>query len=81
MKLHHLSFEGIGPFREKVDLDFDALGASGLFLLEGATGSGKSPIIDAIVFALFRGPTRDLPGSAYPRLRARSPARKRRSRA
>ena len=53
MKLHHLSFEGIGPFREKVDLDFDALGASGLFLLEGATGSGKSTIIDAIVFALY----------------------------
>ena len=53
MKLHHLSFEGIGPFREKVELDFDALGASGLFLLEGATGSGKSTIIDAIVFALY----------------------------
>ncbi|WP_161970244.1 AAA family ATPase [Dermabacter sp. HSID17554] len=53
MKLHHLSFEGIGPFKDRVDLDFDALGASGLFLLEGATGSGKSTIIDAIVFALY----------------------------
>lgn len=53
MKLHHLSFEGIGPFKDRVDLDFEALGASGLFLLEGATGSGKSTIIDAIVFALY----------------------------
>ncbi|MDO5645614.1 MAG: SMC family ATPase, partial [Dermabacter sp.] len=53
MKLHHLRFEGIGPFKDPVFLDFAALGASGLFLLEGATGSGKSTIIDALVFALY----------------------------
>ena len=53
MKLHHLSFEGIGPFKDRVDIDLDALSASGVFLLEGATGSGKSTIIDAIVFALY----------------------------
>lgn len=53
MKLHHLELSGLGPFRDTIAIDFDALGQSGLFLLEGATGSGKSTIIDAIVFALY----------------------------
>ncbi|GAB2536568.1 AAA family ATPase [Brachybacterium huguangmaarense] len=55
MKLHHLRLRGIGPFRDEVSLDFSALGASGLFLLEGPTGSGKSTILDAIVYALYGG--------------------------
>lgn len=53
MKLHHLHLQGIGPFRGEVDLDLVALGASGMFLLEGPTGSGKSTILDAIVYALY----------------------------
>lgn len=53
MKIHALEFAGLGPFREKVTLDFEQLSASGLFLLEGSTGAGKSTIIDAIVFALY----------------------------
>ena len=53
MRLHYLEFEGIGPFRDRTRINFDDLGASRLFLLEGPTGSGKSTIIDAIVFALY----------------------------
>jgi exonuclease SbcC len=53
VKLHHLHLQGIGPFRGEVDLDLVALGASGMFLLEGPTGSGKSTILDAIVYALY----------------------------
>lgn len=53
MKLHHLRMKGIGPFRDEVVIDFAALGASGLFLLEGPTGSGKTTILDAVVFALY----------------------------
>ncbi|EWS81434.1 DNA repair protein [Brachybacterium phenoliresistens] len=53
MKLHHLYLRGIGPFRGEVEIDFAALGASGMFLLEGPTGSGKSTILDALVFALY----------------------------
>jgi exonuclease SbcC len=53
VKLHHLHLRGIGPFRGDVDLDLVALGASGMFLLEGPTGSGKSTILDAIVYALY----------------------------
>nr|WP_276549391.1 SMC family ATPase [Brachybacterium muris] len=44
---------GIGPFRDEVSIDFAALGASGMFLLEGPTGSGKSTVLDAVVYALY----------------------------
>ncbi|MEE1617898.1 SMC family ATPase [Brachybacterium sp. J153] len=53
MKLHYLRLTGIGPFAGTVEIDFAALGASGTFLLEGPTGSGKSTILDAIVYALY----------------------------
>ncbi|WP_301473582.1 SMC family ATPase, partial [Brachybacterium sp.] len=53
MRLHHLRLTGIGPFADTVDIDLAALGASGMFLLEGPTGSGKSTILDAIVYALY----------------------------
>ena len=53
MRLHSLELCGIGPFRNRQSVDFDALTASGLFLIEGPTGSGKTTIIDAIVFALY----------------------------
>lgn len=55
MKLHHLRLKGIGPFRDEVEVDFTALGVSGVFLLEGPTGSGKSTVLDAIVYALYGG--------------------------
>ncbi len=53
MKLIRLEFEGIGSFADPMTIDFEALGAAGLFLVEGPTGSGKSTILDAIVFALY----------------------------
>ncbi|MFJ3384290.1 MULTISPECIES: AAA family ATPase [unclassified Curtobacterium] len=55
MYLHHLELRAIGPYPELVTIDFAALAASGVFLLEGPTGSGKSTIIDAVVFALYGG--------------------------
>ncbi|MDR1431970.1 MAG: SMC family ATPase, partial [Propionibacteriaceae bacterium] len=55
MRLHSLAFSGIGPFAGEHHIDFAALSAAGLFLLEGPTGAGKSTIIDAIVFALYGG--------------------------
>ncbi|MCI5826132.1 MAG: SMC family ATPase [Arcanobacterium sp.] len=53
MLIRHLEFSGIGPFGGQHSIDFDELTASGVFLIEGPTGTGKSTIIDAIVFALY----------------------------
>lgn len=53
MHLHRLSLQAIGPFPGCHTVDVAELGASGLFLLEGPTGSGKSTLIDAVVFALY----------------------------
>ncbi|OKL50189.1 AAA family ATPase [Boudabousia marimammalium] len=53
MRLLKLTFAGIGPFPGEHTIDFESAEDSGLFLLEGPTGSGKSTIIDAITFALF----------------------------
>lgn len=53
MYLHRLELRAIGPYPDLVTIDFAALAASGVFLLEGPTGSGKSTIIDAVVFALY----------------------------
>jgi len=53
MRLHHLSVTAFGPFIEAAEIDFDTLSAAGLFLLSGATGSGKSSVLDAVCFALY----------------------------
>lgn len=53
MRIRSLSFRGIGPYRDVQRIDFDQLGASGLYLINGPTGAGKSTIIDAITFALY----------------------------
>lgn len=53
MKLHRLELVGIGPFRARQVIDFDLVGAQGLFLIDGPTGAGKTTIIDAIVYALY----------------------------
>ncbi|TGY77078.1 AAA family ATPase, partial [Cellulomonas shaoxiangyii] len=53
MHLRSLTVQAIGPFADRHTVDFAALGAAGLFLLEGPTGAGKSTLIDAVVFALY----------------------------
>ena len=53
MYLRTLTFQAIGPFAGRHTIDFAELAVSGLFLLEGPTGAGKSTLIDAVVFALY----------------------------
>jgi DNA repair protein SbcC/Rad50 len=53
MRLHHLQMSAFGPFAGTVDVDFDELSAGGVFLLTGATGAGKTSVLDAVCFALY----------------------------
>ncbi|WP_280507654.1 AAA family ATPase [Nocardia flavorosea] len=53
MRLHRLEMTAFGPFADITTIDFDELGADGLFLLHGRTGAGKTTILDAIAYALY----------------------------
>lgn len=53
MRIHRLEIEAFGPFAGVQSIDFDQLGAQGLFLLNGATGAGKTSVLDAICYALY----------------------------
>ena len=62
MRLHRLEATAFGPFADTVDLDLEALGSAGLFLIHGQTGSGKTSLLDAVCFALYAG----VPGDRRP---------------
>jgi len=53
MKPLELAISGFGPFKGEVIVPFEKIGESGLFLISGDTGAGKTTIFDAIAFALF----------------------------
>jgi exonuclease SbcC len=53
MRIHRLEICAFGPFAGTEEVDFDRLSGHGLFLLNGATGAGKTSVLDAICYALY----------------------------
>lgn len=53
MKPEKLILCGWGPYKEETVIDFEKLNSSGLFLVTGQTGAGKTTIFDAIAYALY----------------------------
>src|SRR5690625_5558164 len=48
-----LSIEGLYSYQKRQVIDFENLTSGGLFGIFGATGSGKSSILEAISYALY----------------------------
>jgi len=53
MKPIFLKFCGINSYAKEFCIDFESLAKDGIFGIFGATGSGKSTILDAITLALY----------------------------
>ena len=52
MRPVRLVMSAFGPYAKEV-IDFSQFGSSGIFLITGDTGAGKTTIFDAISYALY----------------------------
>ena len=62
MKPVSIRFKGFGPYVQEQFIDFTLFEKSGLFLICGETGAGKTTILDAMCMALFGRSSGSKPG-------------------
>ncbi len=53
MRIERLSLQAFGPYVKRQDINLEELAKHHLFLIRGATGAGKTVILDAITYALY----------------------------
>lgn len=53
MRPIRIEMSAFGPYAGKQTVEMNRLGTSGIYLITGNTGAGKTTIFDAIVFALY----------------------------
>ena len=69
-----LTISGFGPYAGLTVLELDKLGKSGLYLITGTTGAGKTSIFDAITYALYDEPSGNTRKSSMLRSKYASPS-------
>lgn len=74
MRPTKLTVCAFGPYAEKTTLELDRLGESGLYLITGTTGAGKTSIFDAIAYALYDKPSTDIRDDSMLRSKYASPS-------
>ncbi len=60
MKPITLVMQAFGPYKDAVTVDFTVLQNYSMFLITGPTGSGKTTVLDAMVYALYGEPSGDV---------------------